>query len=359
MEELDPLYQRVRGHLSPEEFQRRVESKVTALGNLIDHRTAALLVLEELGVSSRDTPIPELGERMVVSLQGRAARVARREFQRGDGTPGSLIRFTLLNDTGSIPVVIWDEELARGLEEGAGATVEGVVRRGPYGMELSARRLTVTAPPGELPLRTLAQLQSGEAEVRIRVQVLEAPPPREFQRPDGTPGRMRPITVGDPTGRMRGVLWGPLADHPLAAGTSIEIQGASVREHGGRPELHLGSGAALGASPQPVPYEERYTPLGELLPETTATLRGQVSGIGGQREVQGQRGPTRVANLHLSDPTGRVRVALWGAHADLLPRLDIGTPLTIRDARVRVGAGGRLEVSAGETSRVEIASPDS
>ena len=107
-------HRRVQDRISSEDFETKVESKVTEWGGLLDGDAAALLVLEEMGVDVADwVPIAKLEENAEVSIHGEVVAVTPvREFVRQDGTKGRVVNVTLRDVTGACRVVLWDDDVA-------------------------------------------------------------------------------------------------------------------------------------------------------------------------------------------------------------------------------------------------------
>ena len=98
--------------ISREEFDRRVEQKISACGNLADETAAALLVVRDL-------------DRSHVSIRGLRGRSSlfcfyakiiafsgAKEFDRPDGNKGLVARLTVADETGQTDLVLWDEQAA-------------------------------------------------------------------------------------------------------------------------------------------------------------------------------------------------------------------------------------------------------
>ncbi|RMD58278.1 hypothetical protein D6825_01400 [Candidatus Woesearchaeota archaeon] len=89
------------------------------------------------------------------------------------------------------------------------------------------------------------------AEVLGRVtQIYEV---REFQRADGSAGKVGSFMLGDDTGFVRVVCWGKQADllNELAVGEPVKITGAMVREsQRGYKELHLNEYSRVDLEPE-------------------------------------------------------------------------------------------------------------
>ncbi|WP_231476649.1 hypothetical protein [Methanoculleus sp. MH98A] len=122
------------------EFERRVEEKVAESGDLLDERTAAMLVVKDLGRSH--IRIRDLAA--APSLACFFAKVLSvgepREFERPDGTPGIVANVTVGDETGRARLTLWDEKAAGVSEIEAGDVLE--ILAGRRGKERSP-----TSPP--------------------------------------------------------------------------------------------------------------------------------------------------------------------------------------------------------------------
>ena len=61
-----------------------------------------------------------------------------------------------------------------------------------------------------------------------------------------------------------------------------------------------------------------------------------------------------MANIHISDNTGRIRVALWDEQTDILHDIDIGTKVQITDCYAKPGWNDEVELSVGKRSTITI-----
>lgn len=343
------LHEPAKSLLPYDEFLKRVEEKRALLGEFFDAPTAALLVLREAGLDVERTPLRDLGERPVARVVAKVIHKAEKRFQRPDGSKGLRVELVLADGTGTARAVVWDPPAA--VETGQDLRLLGVVRPGPSGLELSVREMEPATEPVLLEVASLGSLRPGPVPL-VRVRVLEVRP-REFVRADGARGGFRELRLAQGLVQVRGVAWEN--DLLLEPGASVEVENGEAKERAGQTELHLHARTRVRPSSEEVPVEAGPVPVDRLVPGTLCTVAGQVSGIGEVREVAGKDGaPRKVATLHLSDASGRVRVSLWGERADLLSRLDIGTPLCITGGRVKAGPDGRPEIVAGEGTGVEV-----
>lgn len=149
----EDLYERVKDLLTPEEFHARVRREMEEWGGLLEEYAAALLVVDQLGRNEvsfgRVADLYEGGEAFlrlrVESVNG------VREFERKDGTPGRVVNLQVSDESGRCRLVLWDEEvdLVTSGKVAVGSqlrVVDGYVRRGRYGLEVSTGRWGVILP---------------------------------------------------------------------------------------------------------------------------------------------------------------------------------------------------------------------
>jgi len=174
---------------------------------------------------------------------------------------------------------------------------------------------------------------------------------RTFSRKDGKPGKVRNITIGDDTGKIRLTLWDAKADAPeFKAGDTVEIMNAYARENSfsNQTELQIGSGSMV-KSGAAVDYSEPLTPIADIGINSSYSVSGHVSGIDEIREFERADGTkNKVSNIYISDDTGRIKVALWGEHADIVNELDIGSEIRIIDAYAKPGEMRKWSLAQGQ-----------
>jgi replication factor A1 len=328
-----------------------------------------MLVARDLGSPDLLTKIgsirPEMGN---VTFTGRVIAVSPvREFQRSDGSLGRVANITLADETGSVRVALWDET-AELIKSGDLAVdqclkVRGLAKEGFAGTEVSLGRgggfeeIDQDIHPRVAPYR-IGELKRDMSDVNLLAVVVDPGEMREFERRDGGKGQVRGVTLGDETGKIRLTLWDDQAAMPLENGESLEVMGCSCRERYGSLELSAGRQSALKKSSKKVVFLESITPIQDLEPGIICSVAGFVTGLGEVREFQRDDGkPGRVANIYISDDTGRIRVALWGDHVDLIQGLDLGWRAEIIDAQAKSGWNDELELSCGWRTRITFAPP--
>lgn len=368
-EQVEEIYRQLADQITPEDFQARVDEKVALMAGLCDGRTAAMLVARDLGASEVLTKIgsirPETGN---VTFIGKVLSVSEiREFPRSDGSMGRVANLTLADETGSVRVALWDEtvELVRSgdLKVGQCLKVRGLAKEGYSGTEVTLGRsggieeVELDISP-RTALYKIAEIKSDMSDVNLLGAVVDPGEIRQFLRKDAGQGQVRSVLLGDETGKIRLTLWDAQAAMALEKGETIEVINGSCRERYGSLEIQTGSYSTIRKSSKKVQFSEKMTQIADLKPGMLCSISGFVTGLGEVREFQRDDGKTgRVANIYISDETGRIKVALWAEHVDLLRTLDLGYKAEIIDALAKSGWNEELELSCGWRTKITFAPP--
>ncbi len=372
------IYERLGGRVTLDDFRAKIEEKVATMGGLCDEETAALLVAQELGADTPAIRIEDIKPGDNVSFACKVISVSGvREFSRDDGTTGRVANITVGDETGTLRVSLWDElvdVVKRGeIEAGQHLQISGYARDGyGGGVEVSVGSRTghieAVEPVHEIEvterwdsIADLQQSEYGAVDVNVVGQVLHIGDVRTFVRRDktGSTGRVGNVTIGDETGKIRVVFWDDQVDfmENLSVGDCIEITGGYTREnkYDGTTDIQIGDHGRIEKTDKKVDYVENVTPLSDIGIDETCTVVGYVTGLEETKEIARSDGNvSKVLNIHISDETGnnRVRVALWGNHADM--PLDIGDKIQIIDCYAKSGWGGGVELSVGWKSSIRV-----
>lgn len=374
MDEIMHIYERLSDRITSDDFKTKVEEKVAMMGGLCDEETAALLVAQELGAGEPAVKINGIAPGSSVCFAGKVVSIAGvREFSRDDGSTGRVANITVGDETGTMRVSLWDELVdivkKQEIEVGQHLQISGYAKDGYAGStEVSVGRtghIEIIEPMHDIEVnvrpRSIADLISGMIDVNVIGQVLHIGDIRTFTRRDGlnSTGRVSNIMIGDETGKISVTLWDDMTElmGDLNVGDCIEIACGYTREnyYDGGVEINIGDQGNIKKSDEKVNYVENVTPLSDIGLNETYTIVGHVTGLDDTREItRGDGRISRVTNIHVSDETGnhRIRVALWGEHADI--SLDIGDKIQIIDCYAKSGWNNEIELSAGWKSSVRV-----
>jgi len=373
MDEITKLYERLADRITFDDFKTKIDEKVATMGGLCDLETAALLVIQELGGDEPITKIKDIApDSGSVCFACKVISISDiHEFSRSDGSTGRVANLKVGDETGTIRVSLWDElvGVADKIEVGEHLQISGYAKEGYAGTtEVSVGRtghIDVIEPMQEIAVQlkphSIADLSPGMIDVSVVGQVLHISDIRTFTRKDGSnsTGSVGNITIGDETGKIRVTLWDDKTEvmGKLNIGDCIEIVGGYTREnyYDSRTEIQIGDQGNIKKSDETVNYVENVTPISDIGIDETVTIVGYVTGLDEVREITRSDGKiSRVTNIYVSDETGdnRIRVALWGEHADI--HLDVGDKIQIIDCYAKSGWNNEIELSAGWKSSISL-----
>ncbi len=381
-ESITDFHEQVKDQLSMDEFMDRIREKIELMGGLCDEYTASLLVMHDLGINvgEESTRIGDITEDSgEVRFTGELSQVVSvRDFSRNNGSVGRVANLELYDETGSIRVVLWDEFAdyvkTGAIQIGSELGICGRVKSGYSWLEVSVGRggsLNIIGESGEgaaavsqTPDKavggvkcSISELEDAMQSVNLTAKILETSQPREFTRKDGTTGKVLNVSIGDETGCIRLVIWGDEADEAvgIGAGETIEISNAYTKTGYGSIELHVGNMGSVSKSDRVVEYREQISDIADVKSGGIHSIQGNVTGIELARDFTKKDGaPGRVAGIHVSDGTGRIRISLWDEKADLINSMDIGTKVRITDASARTGLNGEPELSIGWRGTINL-----
>jgi replication factor A1 len=380
MDEIIEIYkkQKLSGTITEEDFLERVGEKVIQMGGLCDTRTAAMLVAHDLGAG--DTHGEGMGNTIqkvadIAPGTGNVGLVAKvmsvfpaKEFNRNDGTIGRVANVIVADETGSIRLTLWDDkaDLVKTGDITVGQTfqISGYVKEGYSGIEVNIGNNGVLCETDEkieasVASTKITDIKNGMSDINLRARVLDIADIKTFNRKDGSTGRVSNITVGDDTGKIRVTLWDEKTDllSGLKINDSIEIINAYARENNfsQQVEVQVGNRTIVKQTDKDVAYSENFTPISDIIPGESYSVKGSISGIGDRRDFTRDDGTENsVSNIYVSDDTGRIRIALWGEHASLIDEVDIDTEIEVIDAFSKSGFNDEIELSAGNRTRIII-----
>lgn len=140
---IDDIIQKISSEtgMSESEIRDKIEEKKTELSGLISDEGAAYILAREFGVQIRKIQKLSIGNVIAgmqnVDVVGRIVRISTKDFDK-DGKKGRVMSIVLGDETGTIRLSLWNEEIEKfpGFTEGDTVEVRGFVKDGPFGPEL-------------------------------------------------------------------------------------------------------------------------------------------------------------------------------------------------------------------------------
>jgi len=166
-----------------------------------------------------------------------------RVFTRRDGSTGRVASVLMEDETGTIRLSLWDDDvdLTNDLETGSTISVENGYTRislGAVGLNagqssritLNPEDVEVAAPRMEDKLVDIQDLREGQTNVYVRGRVLESADVREVETARG-PMMVASFRIDDGTGEARVSVWRDLVSQAegLSQGSLVRLENCNVR----------------------------------------------------------------------------------------------------------------------------------
>ncbi|MBN1160072.1 MAG: hypothetical protein JXA43_02415 [Candidatus Diapherotrites archaeon] len=201
----------------------------------------------------------------------------------------------------------------------------------------------------------LSDLEEGMENVDVVVSVKQVFAPQTFEK-ENKKGRVCSVIVTDGAEEARLSLWHDDVDlveqGKIASGTTLLLEGAYVKLYNEQKQLSVTSKGNIVINPEgeniKVPkIEVSMKKIKEIkVGNADVNLIGKITWMGTLRTFQRDGQPGKVANIELVDGTGKIRVALWGEHTNLLTRANVGDVIQINGGYAREGLNN-AEVNVG------------
>jgi replication factor A1 len=207
--------------------------------------------------------------------------------------------------------------------------------------------------------------------VDITGKVVRIFPSREFNRKDGTKGKVCTLILGDESGTIRTVLWGDdvalSEEGKVTEGDILRIRAGYTKENlNGEAELHIGNRTRVIVNPGDIEPGSISVPREKE--KSISELKEGMSGVDvickilrvyevREFEREGQD-PGKVVNLLVGDETGRARLVLWDEDVGLVEKGQIkeGEVVKAKNAYVKVRYD-EPEIHVGKHGKV-VLKPD-
>ena len=231
---------------------------------------------------------------------------------------------------------------------------------------LVAEQLLIQTRGTDLGRMQVKDLVSGLNDVTISGRVLMTWPPQQFQRRDGTPGRVMRILLADKSGRVRCAIWDRHVD-VLSRGDSLQgrilrIGHAYTRQGlAGDTEIHAGDRSSIQIDPEDMPnsdlpeFGDLFTPLSKL-----AAGANQVNAVGVVQSEPRYYSFTKeeragsVLRTIVADESGSIPLVAWNEKAEELKELKNGDIVQMLNGRVRLDKNARLELHIESRSQIQL-----
>jgi replication factor A1 len=298
-------------------------------------------------------------------------------FNKRDGRHGQVMRLLFDDGTGRINIVLWDEKVdaVRDFRKNDYVKlINGRVKKGlrdvlEIHMGKYSEIIILKETPKDLNIPSVFLTKIGDIKpvmtnVDFLGRVTQVGKIRQFARPTGEAGTVGDLHLLDETGSVRLSLWDNMATllEKVSIGDVVLVEGAYIRDGTYGISVNLGKMGALIVNPDMMEAEKLPPSSCEL-----ANIDQLTTGLGNFivqgsiiqepiiRTVTTRTGQEiAVASFRIKDQTGEIRVSLWRDLADKVENILIDTEVRIKNAYVRMGFDGSLELSSNSMTEIEF-----
>lgn len=211
----------------------------------------------------------------------------------------------------------------------------------------------------------ISDLKSNSNNVNVVGAVKEIRPVKKFQT-EKRSGQFARIILADGSGEVSVVFWDKTAEvvqsDKIKLGMLVAIRNGYTKESlDKKPEIHVGNLSRVIIDPKNIDKKDlkampkidvRIKKIGELKEGDVTTTQGRVLYLYPKSEFQRKDGGTGYrSSMIIEDETGKLRIVLWDANADLIEGFNEGSVVKVENGQVRTGNRG-LEMHAGNRARV-------
>ncbi len=283
------------------------------------------------------------------------------EFKRADRS-GKVLRTRLMDQTGRITLVAWNERADELHNATSGKAVE--ISRGRIKLSISgtpevhldstsSARILENHPEHIADLHVqpikISQVKANMRDVDVLAKILKIMQPVAVKRASGEMTRVRHLILADDTGSIQASLWDDKADLDLKEGEIVLIEDATSRERMGDISISVGKTGVISANStseiknlEPVPKKIKELPL-----TGSVIVEGRIASQPSVKQVQTSKGETvDIAEIQLADDSGECRVVFWRDLAKQIAALKQGTQIRLFNIHPRPGFKGGVELSS-------------
>ncbi|MDH5646079.1 MAG: OB-fold nucleic acid binding domain-containing protein, partial [Candidatus Heimdallarchaeota archaeon] len=204
-------------------------------------------------------------------------------------------------------------------------------------------------------LLRINQLIPGQSNITIIGRLSKIFQARNFNRKDGSTGKVQNLELIDATGNIRVVLWDNatnlIKEKNLSVGKVIRLIGGNTKLGlNNTTELSIGS---QGTISEVVNYDKNDYPevkhsdlisIGDISTSNQeVSIRGKIMDIQPIYEFSRENSTGRVMSTNVKDVTQEIRVVFWNEQCEIGLKLKINDVIEITDVRVSENKNGYLE----------------
>lgn len=211
----------------------------------------------------------------------------------------------------------------------------------------------------EKEITKISNINADGGNVNLVAKVISALNVKEFNRNDGTIGRVVNLTVADETGTVRVTLWDDKTDliknEDIKVGQTVQISGYVKSGYSGL-EVNVGkngviveSNETLDAVASTMKIKDIKNGMGDI------NLLGRIIEISDIKTFSKKDGTSgSVCNIIIGDDTGKIRVTLWDKNTEFTKDITLDDSVEIINGYAKENNfNQQVEIQIGDRSTIK------
>lgn len=250
------LYEHIKDLKTFDEFKEEITQRKSMYDDLFDEETLALLIIDELGRNTQSySTIADLHPGVENTVVGIVTHIGKpRRFQRRNGSTGSVVNLMLTDETGTIPLVLWGDDVNLITDEKIKQNtklkiINGYTKKGYQGTEITVGRWSTIEIIEKNHTPNKEQLKQQNPTPEITGFITKISPTTVFFKDDGTYGFVAKLFLQTKKGIQKITLWDDQVKCLLKyhTGDQIKIQNMDIKQNHEGKELHVNGRAIISS----------------------------------------------------------------------------------------------------------------
>lgn len=250
----EELYETIKDLKSIDEFAEEITNRQITYEHLFDEETIGMLIVDELGRNTAGkASIADLEPGIEGTITGIVTHIEpARSFQRKNGSTGRVVNLELTDDTGSIRLVLWGEDVKQVSENNIQVNtklkiINGYTKKGYQGTEIHVGRWSTITILKKQDTPSAKQKQQQQNKPEITGIIKKITPTTVFFKDDGSYGFVAKLFLENTDETLKITLWDDQVKHvqQYTIGEQICIKNIDIKKQNGCTEIHVNGKAQL------------------------------------------------------------------------------------------------------------------
>lgn len=254
---IQQFFTRVKDLQSEASFLQEIKKRKKAYDDLFTDEIIAYLLVDELGRNTDAyVKIKDLHPGIECSIKGMITSIDTvKTFQRKKGFKGRLVKLIVTDETGSTPLILWNDDVSLIENNTLGlqtmiTVINGYTKKGYNGIEINVGKWSSIEYEQKDQNDIDPCLQQSPEDYNIKGILTKVQPTNVFFKDDGTEGFITKIMIQTESGEKQLILWDKQVKtiQQYTVGDFICINHVDYRYVNGEKEIHVNGKATITSS---------------------------------------------------------------------------------------------------------------